>query len=379
MLRMYIMLLFLDVMLLILGLYIMKDSDAGKLSWWKFVALTIVSLSGLLTHYDFWIFYAITAFCICLYMFVMAIKEGHKKWYGTSYFKNVLCWVASFGVSIGITIYLFPYCIWNLHKDKGWTALTSVSNISGSKFGNIIWGFKCLSQSVFSKVPAVIGVIVIVAAFAVAVCIMVKGKEIVRLKGFVVTLVIAFLYQFAVCFTLPDAREERYVWCSETVLALCLAYSLYLIASFAYKKVNENTGKRAIVFGVTLVVSVLLFVSQYREIDHGKGISYLYSQEKDIQALKNNSDIPWIVYGPCEAHSFYDFIYSSEVCFMSNASTEADYEAAKYLENRDSFLIYAYDSQVDMAETFFEDALSTELDFTYLTKSTNYCVYLVTR
>lgn len=374
MLRMYIMLLALVIGVLVCALSIFKKAKEGKLAVLSIVFLTITGLTGLLTHYDFWIFYALTSFCVCLYMLILGIKAEGKKYYKTAYFKNILGWIVSFLGSLGITILLFPYCVWNLHKGKGWAALSSVSNVSKDRFGNILWGFERLSNSFFGPIPAVLGVLIIALVFAFAIFILLKKKTSEKVETFVLTVVISLLYQMAVCFTLPDVREERYVWCSNTILYLCFVYALFVILSFWYEKKSSKVS----VSVTAALLAVLLVFAQFVQIDGGRGICYLEYESKDMQVLYDNSDLQWVIYGPCEAHSFFDFINAREICFMSNTESEADYEAAKHLCDSKSFLIYAYPSQVEDAERFFEDALSKELTFTYLTQSTNYSVYLVT-
>ena len=379
MLRMYIMMLMLIAMLLALGIYIFQTAEKEKTAWIGLVLLTPVSLAGLLTHYDFWIYYALTAFCICLYSLILAIKKEKKKFYKTGYFKNIIGWCISFAISLGATIKLFPYCVWNLHKDKGWAALTSVSSISNSKFENIVWGFKTLAKSFFSSTPAVIGLIIVFGVLAGAIYISIKTKNRKQLINLSFPIVISFLYQIAVCFTLPAAREERYIWCSNTILYLCFAYSIYIILDYIYGLLKDKKYQKLVISCASFVIISPLVFAQYCEINHGKGITYLFFEGKDTQALKDHSDIPWVVYGPCEAHSFFDFVYSSEICFMTNTACEADYVAAEHLNDTDTFLIYAYESQVSDAEVFFEDALNTELTVTYLTASTNFNVYLVSK
>lgn len=127
-------------------------------------------------------------------MLVIAIKTEKKKFYKSEYFKNLVGWCISFAASLGITIGLFPYCIWNLHKDKGWTALTSVSNNSQSKFGNILWGFKCLSKSFFSSIPTILGIVIIVAAFTFSIIISIKLHNKKQLQSLSLVIVIALLY-----------------------------------------------------------------------------------------------------------------------------------------------------------------------------------------
>lgn len=379
MLRMYIMMLALMVCFLIVGLKVFRKAEEGKTAVWWLSVMTIVGLAGLLTHYDFWIFYALTSFCTCLYFLIRSVKSGGKKYFKTAYFKNIVGWVASFVISFGATVMLFPYCVWNLHKDKGWVALTAVADISKDRLGNILWGFEKLSKSFFGEIPTIVGVIVIFAVFVTSGCLLLKEKKGVEVTSLTLSILISVLYQMTVCFTLPDVREERYVWCTNTVLYLCFFYSLFVIFSFWFRKSIGKAGRQAVVCITGSILVIALVLAQRWEIDGGKGISYLEYESKDMEFISGSTNLDWVVYGPCEAHSFFDFIYARNICFMSNTESEADYEAARYLESADSFLIYAYPSQVADAEMFFEKALKDDLTFAYMTQSTNFDVYLVTR
>lgn len=75
MLRMYMMLVFAEILLLFASIKILIEINSGKKMWKSFLLLYVASLFGFLIHYDFWIFYGCTAAISCLYLFWKSIKE----------------------------------------------------------------------------------------------------------------------------------------------------------------------------------------------------------------------------------------------------------------------------------------------------------------
>ena len=140
-LRMYMMLLLAEGMLLIGGFWILRDVQRKKMSPWVFIYLFAVSLFGFLTHYDFWIFYALTAASFCLWLLLIAVrkqKKGIGSFFTSRELRYVLAWTGNFTVSIFTTTLLFPYCKWNLNRGKGETALQSVFDFSSEKLPHFL-------------------------------------------------------------------------------------------------------------------------------------------------------------------------------------------------------------------------------------------------
>jgi len=150
MLRMYMMLLFAELLLLLAGLWIIKNLERKKNPIPVFVYLYGASIFGFLTHYDYWVFYAITAAVFCSWLLLTAFMNRKKS--GTtalSAVKYVLLWITNFVLSLLTTILIFPYCRWNLNKGKGKMALTSIFEFSAEKVEDIVWGFEHLANAVF--------------------------------------------------------------------------------------------------------------------------------------------------------------------------------------------------------------------------------------
>ena len=164
-----------------------------------------------------------------MWFLISAFREKRRFW-ATLKFKIVLIWLVNFVCSLLTTIFIFPYCRWNLNRGKGQLALKSIFVFSAEKIENIFWGFERLAASMFGEVfPVVIALLMIFGCLAGGGVILYKKKEAKKLTGFVLCVMVAQAYQLAVCFTLPDVREERYLWGSFTVMMLCLAWSVILI------------------------------------------------------------------------------------------------------------------------------------------------------
>lgn len=93
--------------------------------------------------------------------------------------------------------------------------------------------------------------------------------------------------------------------------------------------------------------------------------------------LKEQSGIPWIVYGPTVGvYSYYDWLIPEQICFLTGNNTPEDAEAVRALPG-DAFVLYLYEDYLPEALDFFGQELERELTAQYLTKSTNLNVYLV--
>lgn len=77
-LRMYMMLLWAQVLLLLAGMWVIESVWKNKLSPLSFIGLYLISVIGFLTHYDFWVFYAMTAAFCCMWLLIMAVKKRGK-------------------------------------------------------------------------------------------------------------------------------------------------------------------------------------------------------------------------------------------------------------------------------------------------------------
>ena len=374
-LRMYMMMLWDDLILLFLGFGIIKKLEKEKLSIPYFVGLYFVTLIGLLTHYDYWIFYAITATANCIFLLVkiiLSIRKKEKKVFWSPNAKAFYLWCLTFGLALFTVDRLFPYWKWNLHKGKGASALATLSGISREKIDNILWGYRSLSEFVFGKyLPWILGAVICFAVVIAALILLKKQKKDYPFLFLLLSLVISQLYQIAVCFTLPDQREDRYLWAGFVVFELCMAYSIFVILETALKNI-----KIRIVAGILICVCFL--VLNILNIDGGRNVAYLFYEDKDVAVLNEHKDIPWVVYGPiCGVYSYYDWLIPDRICFVSPDKTDADRESLSELAKYDSFILYAHEAYEEDAVEFINEINGTDFDSDYLTKSTNLSVYLV--
>lgn len=378
MLRMYVMLLLAELLLLLAGLWILRDADGGKMKPGVFLFLFAVSVTGLLTHYDFWIFYAATAAIFCIWLLISAFRREKRIWV-TKEFRYVLAWAGNFGCSLLATIWLFPYCRWNLNRGKGKIALESVFDFSPEKIENILWGYRSLAASVFGEeFPAIAALLVMFGCLAGGAVILYKKREIRKLTGVILLVLVAQVYQLAVCFTLPNAQEERYLWGSSTVMMLCMAWGGILILQEIFRKLQSRNVHSMVFHVLSFILTVGILAGELSVIDGGHGIAYLFQPNKNISVLKEHSEIPWIVYDPTLGiYSYYDWLIPEQICFLSQDNTAEDARALCGLEGRENFVLYIYEDYLPDALAFFEDTLGRDCNARYLTKSTNLTVYLV--
>ena len=378
-LRMYMMLLWAQVLLLLVGRWVLENVWKNKLSPLSFIGLYLISVIGFLTNYDFWVFYAMTAAFCCLWLLVMAVKRRGKMFWRSMEFGCVLIWCVDFVLALFSTILIFPYCRWNLNRGKGQTALHSLFDFSALKFKQIVWGYERLSGSVFGdNVPVAAGLLLMFGCIIGGGILLYKNKEKKLLTELVLTVLIAQGYQLAVCFTLPDAWEERYLWGAFTLMMLCMVWGGILLLRFGFSKIKEDKIRRFGIYAAGVMLSAGILIGELSIIDGGRGIVYLFQEKKDVAVLKANEDIPWIVYGPTGGvYSYYDWLIPKRICFLTTEDTIEDRWAIQELQGENRFILYLYEEYFPHALELFEQELGRKLEGKYLFNSTNLSVYLI--
>ncbi len=377
-LRMYMMLLLAELLLLAGGLWILREARGKRMSVGVFAYLWAVSVAGFLTHYDYWIFYAITAALFCLWLLCLAVKGNGKNFWRSWEFRHVAFWVGNFAVALFTTIRLFPYCQWNLNQGKGQMAISSLFDFSGEKLAQIAWGYQRLSASLFGDgVPAALGLAAIFGLIIGGAVLLYRKKETNRLAGMALIVLTAQAYQWAVCFTMPDVWEERYLWGGFTIMALCVTWAAVLLLQELFARGKAERRRGILWRGAVLLLVIGVLAGEIRVIDGGKGVAYLFHPEKDVALLKEYKEIPWIVYGPTVGvYSYYDWLMPEQICFLTENQMPEDAEAFSGMPG-DEFVLYIYEDYLPEALEFFGRQLGKELTSQYLTKSTNLSVYLV--
>ena len=374
MLRMYMMLLCAEVLLILGALWILREVK-GKMRFLPFIYLYIISIFGFLIHYDYWIFYAVTATVFCCWLLFKAWKERGKKFFATRTFGYVLAWGGNFVASLLTTILIFPYCRWNLNKGKGQTALYSIIVFSKEKWENILWGYERLAKGVFGNgMPTVLGLGILFGCILGGGWLLVKRKEFAKATGLFLTMAVTQAYQVVVCFTLPAEREERYLWGSSSIFFFCVCYGAFVLVRSVLPLVKKVWIRSVAV--IVLVVGIVL--GEWLVLDNGYNVPYLFHPDKDVEVLEEHGEVPWVVYGPTlGVYSYYDWLIPEKICFFSLEEGAKEVSAAKELEGEACFVVYTYPDYIGQAEAFFEQCLGVELSNRYLTHSTNLGVFLL--
>ena len=379
-LRMYMMLVFAEMILMIVCLKILKDKNNEKLKFSNYFLLFVVSVFGFLTHYDYWIFYAVTAAIFCAWLVLLAIRKKKAFFWKSIEFRCVVAWIGNFICSLLLTIIIFPYCRWNLNRDKGKTALNSIFMFSLEKLKNILWGFKRLSISIFGEsMPFEIGILILFCCIIGAVILLYRAKELNKMSVLCFMVSIALVYQMIVCFTFPAGNEERYLWGNFTLIHMCFVWSGYLILDKLLNGVKKIK-KVYVLYGVSLCFTIVLLVFQWNSIDMGRGIPYLFHPQKDMEALESKRELHWVVYGSVEdVYSYYDWLIPNQICFLSQNNTVEDREAVLKLEEIEEFVLYTYPAYFPQAMEFLDQQLKGKYTGEKLTQSTNMEVYIISK
>lgn len=294
-------------------------------------------------------------------------------------FRCVLIWCVDFALALFSTILIFPYCRWNLNRGKGQTALYSLFDFSSLKLKQIVWGYERLSGAVFGEsVPVAVGMLLMFGCIIGGGILLYKKKEKRLLAGLVLTVLIAQGYQLAVCFTLPDTWEERYLWGTFTLMMLCMVWGGILLLRSGFSKIDEGRIRKSGIYITSVIISVCILIGELIIIDGGKGITYLFQEKKDVKVLKAHEDIPWIVYGPTVGvYSYYDWLIPKKICFLTTEDTIEDRLAIQELQGESRFILYLYDEYFPHALELFEQELGRKLEGRYLFDSTYLSVYLI--
>lgn len=378
MLRMYVMLAFAELLLILVGARILREINGKKMKAMTFIYMFIFSVFGLLTHYDYWVFYAVTATVFCCWLLIKALQKKKRFWKSIE-LKYVMAWVGNFIASLGATIAIFPYCRWNLNKGKGQTALHSLVVFSEEKTDLLTWGMERLKSSFLGDgFPMIAGLLIMLGCITGGAIVLYKRKEKEKCAGLIITIIISLVYQFFICFTMPAVAEERYLWGTFTLIHLCILWSVYLVADALCKKIKDAKKSNLCKTIVCSVVAAVVIAGQILIVDGGNNIPYLFHPDKDVKLLEENSNIPWVVYGPTGGvYSYYDWMMAEEICFLSPDETAEDALAVQQLSDRERFVMYAYPEYEELAMNFFERELGKELKCEELTKSTNLTVYVI--
>ena len=200
----------------------------------------------------------------------------------------------------------------------------------------------------------------------------------------VLTVLIAQGYQLAVCFTMPDAWEERYLWGTFTLMMLCMIWGGILLLQFGFSKIDDDKIHRFVICATSVILSACIFTGELIIVDDGRGIAYLFQEEKDVEVLKAHADIPWIVYSStievystAGVHSYYDWLIPKKICFLTTEDTTEDRWAIQELQGENRFILYLYEEYFPHALELFEQELGRKLESRYLFHSTNLSVYLI--
>ncbi len=376
-LRMYAMLLLLQILLLLAERRLLKDAREKRNPTLTMLYLYAVSLAGFLTHYHFWVYFAVTAAFTCGWLGILAIRR-----YGRSFLKSRECCyvylsVGNFALTLVSTILLFPYCRWNLNQGKGQTALHSIFDFSGEKIRQILWGYERMSVSIFGDfMPVWLGLILIFGCIGGGGYLLYRRQEKHQLTGLVLTVLVCQAYQLAVCFTMPAGWEERYLWGVFAMMLWCAVWGGILLSQEAlrYIRGGERRGVWKIVTACALSSAVL--AGNIAAIDGGDGIVYLQDANRDTQALKEREHLPWLVYGPTMGvYSYFDWLIPEEICFLTEEETAEDVAAAVAMEEKAHFVLYVNEDYKAAAEEFLEKQLGSRYELKYVTTSAFLTVY----
>lgn len=377
-LRMYMMLLWAEVLLLVTGFWILREKSGWKQKLLAYLALYGVSVFGFLTHYDFWIYYAVVAAVFCLRLLLYAVRKERARLWRAKEFWTVIFWIGNFVAALGTELLAFKYSRWNLFRDKGAMAMDTLFDFTKDKLGQIRWGYDHLTICIFGEgFPGWIGWLLVFGCIAGGAIVLYRKKDIACMEILLLSVAITQLYQLAVCFSMPGENVERYLWGSYTITLMAALWGGVLLAEYAMEHMPAGAYRGWAKTAVSICIVLTFLLWQVKIVDGGNGIIYLFHSGKDMKQLEEKREVPWIVYGPQGgAYSYYDFTMPEKICFLSGQETE-ELESLATIEGESEVLLYVQDALLVDAVSALEDHLGRKLQAEYLCNSVNMNVYLV--
>lgn len=377
-LRMYMMLLWAEVLLLAAGFWVMKNHTGWRQKLLAHLMLYGVSVFGFLTHYDFWIFYAVVATVFCLRLVICALKKEKTKFWRAEEFRSVVFWMINFVAALGTELLAFKYSRWNLFRDKGAMAMDTLFDFSKDKLAQIRWGYDHLTICIFGEgFPGWIGWVLIFGFILSGAFVLYKRREFSHMEELLLPVAVTQLYQLAVCFSMPGENVERYLWGSYTITLMAALWGGVLLVKYAVEQLPAGVYRRWAKIAVSICLVFTFLLWQVKIIDGGDGIIYLFHSGKDMKQLEEKQDVPWVVYGPQGgAYSYYDFTIPEKICFISGQEAE-ELQTLSVLEGEGEVILYVQDVLLADAVAVMEDYMGRTLQAEYLCNSVNMNVYLV--
>ncbi|MBR1930222.1 MAG: hypothetical protein IJ833_01930 [Lachnospiraceae bacterium] len=383
-LRMYMLLLWAEVLLLIVCFRLIDEVRSRKLRPSTWVFLFGISVIGFLTHYDFWIFYAVSAGVFCLWLLghvLWSMKcarwQMGQKMRGdvSTLWHCAAVWIVNSALVLVTVNALFPYWKDNLRQGNGALARKALSAPFGDVLYRLGWGYRSLSGSIFGEaVPPVIGVVLLFGVLVGGIFFLYRQKENAKGAGLVIICLITQLYQWLICLAMPSVAQERYLWGSHTIVWCCVLWCALMLLELLFP---DKTPLRTV---TAVFLACVVLVGEWRVIDDGRGIAYLYQPEKNKLLLQEHSGEPWLVYGATDGvYCYYDWIIPERICFLTEHQTPEDVVAVQEAGEADAFVLYVREDLYPQAADFLEQAMGEHISVDYLTASGNLKVYLVER
>ncbi len=358
-LRMYMLLLLLEVAFLILCLNL-----SNQWKWYRFFLFCVLSVAGFLTHYTFWIFYG-SCFVIFCIGFLCDLFRGRKE-----SLKNMFAWIANGSLTILIVTLVFPVWKRNLGEGRGEMAVREFLKMDLGKRYQIKWGYRILSNMIFGKdFPMGAALLIAFACITGAAILLYKKGEKTQCRSLLTVVLITQLQQWMINLTVANA-ENRYLWACDTLFMLCFVWSVTLLFVVIPKqKIARMAG---------LIGLVVVLFCEWKIVDGGRGLEYLRHPDKDLKMLSEYADKPWIMYGPTLGlYSYYDWTIPERIVFLSGENTPKEKEALGQIYSDEEMILYVYEGYVKDAVSFLQEGFESHVFLEKIAVSGGLTVYHV--
>lgn len=358
--RMYLM--FSLAQLLFLLILDKKDYGIKRMS-----LLCAVSVFGMLTHFYFWIWLAFFSIIYLIYLLVISVLNKSKLYSIVSYIVTMLS-------ALVISTLIFPNWIKNIFFNKsakGNQSLMKIMQLTDLK-KEFMLSIKTMCDHLFPDNRMIIVLMLLVLIIVIHIYFRRINYKICLI------LISSVIYAFFVQHTQPSV-EGRYLWSSSVLIYICFVIMLLEDVEEVSKRIKDRGNLK---FCIPVCCLGCLLIAVVKNSINTDNIFYLRNRANEqYQAIKECSDIPWIVFHDNTNWVFlcsmYDFTIPQKIK-RCGTETPAFYDSV--IESSSELIIYTVEENKSIEEClrYVTDSSDKEIyDYEQISQSYAMSVYRV--
>lgn len=357
--RMYLMFSVAQILFLLI---LNKDDHSIKGT----ILLCLTTIFGMLTHFYFWIWLLFFSVGYFIYLLVLALLKKNGYYPIISYVITMIC-------SLFVTTLIFPNWITNIffnESSKGNRSLMKILELDSLK-EEMIAAIKIICSHLSANNDEVVVFTLFVITMAVYVYLKQTDYKIVLIC------ISSVIYAVFVQHTQPS-EEGRYLWSSSILLYIAFLYMLLKDMEIIASKYLKNKKKTKL--WIPLVgISCFLLIAIKNSINLDNIIYLRNRTPEQYQAIKDASDLPWIVFHDNTDWVFlcsmYDFTIPEKV---KRCGTDVQASYDEVIENSKELIVYTIENNktIDECLQYITDSCDKKvIDYEQISQSYAMSVY----